>query len=81
MEDTFKKLHSKSVLEFYSNEEIIHFNNHDISDKNMRCADSIKNYGITCKKNESTKGITCTCEGLKKKKNLLVQKYLESVKY
>ena len=37
-----KKLHSKSVLGFDSSEEINHFNNHDISDKNMRCADCIK---------------------------------------
>ena len=43
MEDTFNKhLQSKSVLEFDSSEEITHFNNHDISYKNMRCADCIK---------------------------------------
>ena len=37
-----KKLHSKSVLGFDSSEEITHFNNHDILDKNMRFADCIK---------------------------------------
>ena len=43
MEYTFNKnLQSKSVLGFDSSEEITHFNNHDISDKNMRCADCIK---------------------------------------
>ena len=41
-------MHSKSVLGFDSSEEITNFNNHDISDKNMRCADCIKNYGMTC---------------------------------
>ena len=42
-EDTFnKKLQYKSVLGFDSSEEITHFNNHDISYKNMRCADCIK---------------------------------------
>ena len=35
-------MHSKSVLGFDSSEEITLFNNHDISDKNMRCADCIK---------------------------------------
>ena len=30
------------MLGFDSSEEITHFNNHDISDKNMRCADCIK---------------------------------------
>ena len=43
MEDTCNKnLHSKSVLGFDSSKEITHFNNHDISDNNMRCADCIK---------------------------------------
>ena len=43
MEDTFNKhLQCNSVLGFYSSEEITHFNNHDISYKNMRCADCIK---------------------------------------
>ena len=43
MEDTFlKKLDSKSVLGFDSSDEITLFNNHEISDKNMRCADYIK---------------------------------------
>ena len=43
MEDTSNKnLQSKSVLGFDSSEEITHFNNHDISYKNMRCADCIK---------------------------------------
>ena len=43
MEYTFNKnLQSKSVLGFDSSEEITHFNNHDISYKNMRCADCIK---------------------------------------
>ena len=49
MEDTFKKkLDSKSVLAFDSSNEITLSINHDISDKNMRCADCIKNYGMTC---------------------------------
>ena len=38
----WKKLHSNSVLGFDSSEEITHFNNYDISDNNMRCADCIK---------------------------------------
>ena len=43
MKDTFdKNLQSKSVLGFNSSEEITHFNNHDISYKNMRCGDCIK---------------------------------------
>ena len=43
MKDIFnKKLQSKSVLGFDSSEEITHFNNHDISYKNMRCGDCIK---------------------------------------
>ena len=43
MKDTFnKKLQSKSVLGFDSSEEITHLNNHDISYKNMRCGDCIK---------------------------------------
>ena len=43
MEDTFNtNLQSKSVLGFDSSEEITHFNNHDISYKNMRCGDFIK---------------------------------------
>ena len=43
MEDTFKnKLASKSVLGLDLSDEITLFNNHDISDKNMRCADCIK---------------------------------------
>ena len=37
-----KILHSKSVLGLDSSEENTHFNNHDISDKNMRCKNSIK---------------------------------------
>ena len=37
-----KKLDSKSVLGFDSSDEITLFNNHVISDKNMRCADCIK---------------------------------------
>ena len=41
-ENTLKKNHSKSVLGFDSSEEITHFNNHDISDKNTRCTDCIK---------------------------------------
>ena len=48
VEDTFKKLHYKSVFGLNSSEEITHFNNHDISDKNMRCVDCIKNSGMTC---------------------------------
>ena len=43
MKYTFnKKLQSKSVLGFDPSEEITHFNNHDISYKNMRCGDCIK---------------------------------------
>ena len=43
MEDTFNKnLQSKSVVGFDSSDDITHFNNHDISYKNMRCADCIK---------------------------------------
>ena len=43
MTDTFNKnLQSKSVLRFDSSEEITHFNNHDISYKNMRCGVCIK---------------------------------------
>ena len=47
MENTFKKMHSKSVLGFDLSEEITHFNNHDISDKNMRCANCLKKIGMT----------------------------------
>ena len=43
MEDTFNKnLQSKSVLRFDSSEEITHFNNQDISYKNMIFGDCIK---------------------------------------
>ena len=43
MEDTFNKIfQSKSVLAFDSSEEITHFNYHEFSYKNMRCAYSIK---------------------------------------
>ena len=43
MKDSFnKKLQSKSVLGFDSSEVITNFNNHDISYKNMRCGDFIK---------------------------------------
>ena len=43
MKDTFNKcLQSKSGLRFDSSEETTHFNNHDISYKNMRCEDCIK---------------------------------------
>ena len=43
MKDTFNKhWQSNSVLGFDSSEEITHFNNHDISYKNMRCGDCIK---------------------------------------
>ena len=43
MKDTFNiNLKSKSVLIFDSSEQITHFNNHDISYKNMRCVDFIK---------------------------------------
>ena len=43
MKDTFNKnLQSKSVLGFDSSEEITHFNNHDVSYKNMRCGVCIK---------------------------------------
>ena len=46
MEDTFNKhLQSKSVLGYDSRDEITLFNNHDISDKNMKCADCIKTMG------------------------------------
>ena len=54
MKDKFNnQFQSKSVLGFDSSEEIIHFNNHDISYKNMRCGDCIKNCGITCQENFS----------------------------
>ena len=43
MKDTFNRnLPDKRVLGFGSSEEITHFNNHDISYKNMRCGDFIK---------------------------------------
>ena len=43
MKDTFNKnLQSKSVLGFDSSEEITHFNNNDISYKNIRGGDCIK---------------------------------------
>ena len=42
MKDTFKKLQSKSVLGFNSSKEITNFNNHDISNRNMRCEVCIK---------------------------------------
>ena len=43
MKDIFnKKLQSKSVLGFDSSEEITHFNNHDISYKNIRRGDFIQ---------------------------------------
>ena len=70
MEDTFKKLHSNSVLGFDSSEEITLFNNHDISDKNMRCADCIKNYGMTCQeKMEILKELHALVKALNRKKN------------
>ena len=43
-----KKLAYKSELGLDSSDELTLFNNHDISDKNMRCADCIKKYGMTC---------------------------------
>ena len=43
MKDIYNKhLKSESVLGFDSSEEITHLNNHDISYKNMRCGDCIK---------------------------------------
>ena len=54
-----------SGLRLDSSDELTHFNNHEISDKNMTCADCIKNlWDDMARKNENTKGITCTCEGL-----------------
>ena len=44
------------------------------------CRFYLKTMGWHVKKIGNTKGITCTCEGLKQKKKLLVQKHLESIK-
>ena len=38
-----KNLAYNSELGIDSSDELTHFNNHDISDKNMTCADCIKN--------------------------------------
>ena len=60
-----KNLAYKSELGLDSSDELTHFNNHDISDKNMTCADCIKNlWDDMARKTKNTKGITCTCEGL-----------------
>ena len=69
------------MLGFDSSEEITHFNNHDISDKNMRCADCIKNiWDDMSRKMEILKELHALVKALNRKK-LLVQKDLDSVKY
>ena len=69
------------MLGFDSSEEITHFNNHDISYKNMRCADCIKElWDDMSRKMEILKELHSLVKALNRKK-LLVQKDLESVKY
>ena len=58
------------------------FNNHDISDKNMRCADCIKKlWDDMSRKIKILKELHALVKALNRKNTLLVQKYLESVKY
>ena len=82
MEDTLKKMHSKSVLGFDSSEEITHFNNHDISYKNMRCKDCIKElwYAMSIKM-EILKELHALVKALNKNFKVPGEKQLESVKY
>ena len=84
MEDTFKnKLAYNSELGLDSSFELTHFNNHDISDKNMTCADCIKNLwdDMSRKKTEILKELHALVKALSTKKKVLVQKHLESVKH
>ena len=63
-------------------DEITLFDNHDISDKNMRCADCIKKiWDDMSRKMEILKELHARVKALSRKKELLVQKDLESVKY
>ena len=80
MEDTFNKhLQSKSVLGFDSSEEITHLNNHDISYKNMRCADCIKEFwDDMSRKMKILKELHALVKALNK--NFLAKKHLEFVK-
>ena len=55
------------MLGFDSSEEITHFNNHDISDKNMRCADCIKKlWDDMSRKMEMLKELHALVKALKK---------------
>ena len=70
------------MLGFDPSEEITHFNNHDILDKNMRCADCIiKLWDDMSRKMEILKELHALVKALSRKKELLVQKHLEYVKY
>ena len=71
MEDTFKnKLAYNSELGLDSSDELIHFNNHDISDNNMTCADCIKNlWDDMSRKTEILKELHALVKALSRKKN------------
>ena len=69
------------MLGFDLSEEITHFNNHDISDRNMRCADCIKKlWDDMWRKMKILKELHALVKALNRKK-ILVKKDLESVKY
>ena len=71
-----------SELGLDSSDELTHFNNHDISDKNMTCADCIKNlWDDMPRKTKILKELHALVKALSRKKKLLVQKHLESVKH
>ena len=83
MEDTFKRmLDYNSELGTDSSDQLTHFNNHDISDKNMTCADCIKNiWDDMVRKTKLLKELHALVKALSMKKKLQVQKHLESVKH
>ena len=69
------------MLGFDSSEEITHFNNHDISDKNMRCKDSIKElWDDMSRKMEILKELHALVKALNKNRKVPGSKKLKSVK-
>ena len=65
-----------------SSEEITHFNNHDISDNNMRCTDCIKElWDEMSRKMEILKELHALVKALNKNFKVPGEKQLESVKY
>ena len=63
-------------------DELTLFNDHDILDKNMRCADCIKNlWDDMARKTKILKELHALVKALSMKKIVLVQKHMESVKH